>query len=237
MEEEITSIEKNDMWTLVKAPKSCKPIGVKWLYKLKKNRLGEIVKHKARLVVKGYRQRYRIDYDEKFFLVARFESIRILIALAAQECWCLHHLDVKSTFLNGEIKEEIYESQPEGYMKEGKEEWVIKVNKALYGLKQAPRAWNVKLDDTLKSIGFMKSKNVQGVYHLNSIRDKVIVGLYVDDLIITGANEVKVEFKKNMMRIFKMTNLGLLCSYLGIEVLQGKSQITLSQRPYAAHIL
>ena len=131
MEEEITSIEKNDTWKLVKAPKSCKPIGVKWVYKLKKNPLGEIVKHKARLVVKGYRQRYGIDYDEVFAPVARFESIHILIALAAQECWSLHHLDVKSAFLNGEIKEEIYVSQPEGYVKEGKEDWVLKLNKAL----------------------------------------------------------------------------------------------------------
>ena len=80
MEEEITSIEKNDTWKLVKAPKSCKPIRVKWVYKLKKNPLGEIVKHKARLVVKGYRQRYGIDYDEVFPLVAHFESISILIA-------------------------------------------------------------------------------------------------------------------------------------------------------------
>ena len=129
-------------------------------------------------------------------------------------------------------------SQPQGYVKEGKEEWVLKFNKALYGLKQASRAWNAKLDDTLKRIGFMKSKNDQGVYHLNSNRDKVIVGVYVDDLIITGASESKVEeFKKNMMRIFEMTDLGLLCSYLGIEVHQDKSQITLSQRPYAAHIL
>ena len=237
MEEEITSIEKNDTWKLVKAPKSCKPIGVKWVYKLKKNPLGEIVKHKARLVVKGYRQRYGIDYEEVFAPVARFESIRILIALAAQECWSLHHLDVKSAFLNGEIKEEIYVSQPEGYVKEGKEEWVLKLNKALYSLKQEPRAWNAKLDDTLKSIGFVKSKNDQGVYYLNSNQDKVIVGVYVDDLIITGASEAKVkEFKKTMMKIFEMTDLGLLSSYLGIEVHQGKSQITLSQRPYAAHI-
>ena len=198
---------------LVKAPKSCKPIGVKWVYKLKKNPLGEILKHKARLVVKGYRQRYRIDYDEVFAHVAHFESIRILIALAAQECWSLHHSDVKSAFLNGEIKEEIYVSQSEGYVKVGKEEWVLKLNKALYGLKQAPTAWNAKLDDTLKS------KNDQGVYHLNSIKDKVIFGVYVDDLIITGASEAKVgKFKKNMMRIFEMKDLGLLCSYLGIEV-------------------
>ena len=145
---------------------------------------------------------------------------------------------MKSAFLNCEIKEEIYVSQPEGYVKEGKEEWVLKLNKALYGLKQAPRVWNAKLDDTLKSIDFMKSQNDQGVYSLNSNRDKVILGVYVDDLIITGASEAKVEeFKKNMMRIFEMTDWGLLCSYLGIEVHQGKFPINLSQRPYVTHIL
>ena len=119
------------------------------------------MKYKVRLLEKGYRQRYGIDDDEIFSHVARFESICTLIALAAQECWSLHHLDVKSDFLNGEIKGEIYVSQLEGYAKEGKEEWVLKLNKALCGLKQAPRAWNSKLDGTLKSIGFMKSKNIK----------------------------------------------------------------------------
>ena len=90
---------------------------------------------------------------------------------------------------------------------------------------------------SLKSISFVKSKNDQGVYHLNSIRDKVIFRVYVGDLIIMGASEAKLEFKKNIMRIFEMTDLSLLCSYLGTKVHQGKSQITLSQRPYAAHIL
>ena len=165
MEEEITSIKKNDTGTLLKALISCKPISVKSVYKLKKNPLGKILKHKERLVVKGYDQIYRIDYDEVFAPIARFESIRSLIALAAQECWSLHHLDVKSAFFNGEIKEEIYVSQNKGYVKEGKEEWVLKLNKALYGLKQAPRTWNEKLDDTLTNIGFMKIKNDQGVYH------------------------------------------------------------------------
>ena len=142
----------------MKAPKSCKPISMKWVYKLKKNPLDEVVKHKSRLVVKGYRQREMIDYDEVFALLAHFESIHIFIVLEAQECWSLHHLDVKSAFLNGEIKEEIYVSQSDGYVKEGNEEWVLKLKKALNGLKQAPKAWNSKLDDTLKSIDFLREK-------------------------------------------------------------------------------
>ena len=114
-------------------------------------------------------------------------------------------------------------SGTEGYVKEQKEEWVLKLNKALYSLKQAPRTWNSKLDGTLKSIGFLNSKNDQGVYYLNSTQSKVIMGVNVDDLIIKRVSESKVEFKKNMMRIFETTDLGLVYSYLGIEVHQGKS--------------
>ena len=110
------------------------------------------MKRNARLVVKGYCQRCEIDYDKVFSPIAHFESIRILIALETQECWSLHHLDVESAFLNGEIKEEIYASQPEDYVKEGKEEWVLKLNKALYGLMQAPRTWNAKLSRSYGSM-------------------------------------------------------------------------------------
>ena len=135
-------------------------------------------------MVKGYRQRYIIDYDGAFSHVIHFESIHMLIVLAAQEYLIFHHLDVKSS-LHYEIKEEIYVIQPKGYMKEGKEEWVLKLNKALYGLKEAQRTWNAKLDDTLKSFGFVKSKNDRGMYYLNYTRDKVIVRVYVHELIIT----------------------------------------------------
>ena len=100
MEDEIVSIKKNNTWTLLKAPKEFKPIGVKWFYKLKKNPLGEVVKHKMRLVVKGYIQRFGSDYDEVFAPIAHFESIQILIASKTQEFWSLHDLDVKSTLLN-----------------------------------------------------------------------------------------------------------------------------------------
>ena len=110
---------------------------------------GKILRYKARLVVKGYAQKDGIDYGEVFSPVARMESIRILIAIAAQEEWELHHLDVKTAFLNGEIKEDIYISQPEGFKIKGKEDHILKLRKALSGLKQAPRAWNSKLNDVL----------------------------------------------------------------------------------------
>ena len=108
MKEEMEAIEKNLTWDLVKPPENCRPIGVKWIYKVKRNSTGDITRHKAQLVAKGYSQKRGKDFDEVFSPVARAESIRILIALAAQLKWDLHHLDVKSASLNGEIKEEIY---------------------------------------------------------------------------------------------------------------------------------
>ena len=138
MAKEISAIERNKTWTLVKAPPGIKTIGVKWVFRMKKDQTGAVVKHKARLVAKGYSQKFGIDYEEIYAPVARFDSIRILIAIAAQLNWNLHHLDVKSAFLNGVIKEDLYVMQPEGFVKKGKESHVLKLTKALYGLKQAP---------------------------------------------------------------------------------------------------
>jgi transposase InsO family protein len=140
MENEIQSIEKNKTWTLIDLPSGQKPIGLKWVFKLKKNAEGVVMKHKARLVAKGYVQKHGIDYDEVFAPVARIDTVKLLLALAANRGWEVHHLDVKTAFLNGELEEEVYVGQPKGYAVKGKEKQVYKLSKALYGLKQAPRA-------------------------------------------------------------------------------------------------
>nr|GFB86050.1 reverse transcriptase [Tanacetum cinerariifolium] len=140
MEEEIKSIEKNDTWELTTLPKGQKAIGVKWVYKAKKNAKGEVEKYKSRLVAKGYKQKHGIDYEEVFAPVARLETIRMIIAIAAQHKWKIHQMDVKSAFLNGFLEEEVYVEQPEGYFAKGQEDKVLRLKKALYGLKQAPRA-------------------------------------------------------------------------------------------------
>ena len=220
MKEEMEAIEKNLTWDLVKPHEKCKPIGVKWIYKVKRNSNGEITRHKARLVAKGYNHRRGKDYDEVFSPVARAESIRIFIALAAQLKWNLHHLDVKLAFLNGEIEEEIYVHQPEGFIKKGNEDYVLRLKKALYKLKQAPRPCNYKLDFTLKSMCFIRSVSDQAMYTLRGKEDRLLVGVYVDDLIITGSNTEGIEeFKSSMKTKFEMTDFGLLNSYLGIEVI------------------
>jgi hypothetical protein len=121
MMEEMTSIKENNTWSLVDLPPGRKPIGVKWVFKVKWDEHGAVSKHKTCLVVKGSTQRHGIDYDEVFMPVARLDLVRLLIALAVHEGWKVHHMDVKSTFLNGDLQEEVYVEQPAGFIVAGKE--------------------------------------------------------------------------------------------------------------------
>jgi hypothetical protein len=119
MDEEMASITENKTWELASLPRGCKAIGLKWVFKVKRDATGDIVKHKARLVAKGYAQREGVDFEEVFAPVARMETVRLLLALAAHSGWEVHHMDVKSAFLNGVLNEEVYVSQPPGYVVAG----------------------------------------------------------------------------------------------------------------------
>ncbi|KAK2630796.1 hypothetical protein QOZ80_UnG0725510 [Eleusine coracana subsp. coracana] len=238
MLEELQAIEENRTWTLTELPSGRRAVGLKWVFKVKKDEKGAVVRHKARLVVKGYAQRRGIDYDEVFALVARMEVVRLLIALAAHEGWEVHHMDVKSAFLNGDLEEEFYVQQPPGLEQAGQEHKVYKLHKALYGLHQAPRAWNQKQDASLITLGFVKCPSDHAIYCRGSGVERLIVGVYVDDLVITGTcGSIIREFKKQMADLFKMSDLGLLSYYLGLEVTQSEQGISLSQRNYARKIL
>jgi hypothetical protein len=163
------------------------------------------------------------------------ESVRLL-ALAAQESWHVHHMDVKSVFLNGDLKE-VYVHQSPGFAILGKEGKVLRLRKALYGLRQAPMAWNAKLDSTLKRMGFMPSPHEATIYRRGNGENALLVGVYVDDLVITGAKDAEVAaFKEEIKATFQMTDIGHL-SYLGIEVHQSDSGITLRQTAYAKRIV
>jgi hypothetical protein len=211
---------------------------VKWVFKVKRDEHGTVSKHKACLVVKGYAQRHGIDYDEVFTPVARLDSLCLLIALAAQEGWEVHHMNVKSTFLNGDLQEEVYIEQPMGFIVTGKEHKVLKLKKALYGLHQAPRAWNVKLDDTLLSLGFQRTPSEHALYVRQNGNVQLVVEVYVNGLIITGSDRDNIRsFKEEMAATFKMSDLGLLHYYLDIEVKQNASSISLNQGAYAMKIL
>lgn len=117
MQEELKSIEENQTWCIADLPSRHKAIGLKWVFKVKKDPAGAVVKHKARLVAKGYVQQQGIDFEEVFAPVARMETVRLLIALAANKGWQIHHMDVKSAFLNGDLEEEVYVVQPPGFSK------------------------------------------------------------------------------------------------------------------------
>ena len=238
MEEELRSIEENRTWTLTELPQGRRAIGLKWVFKVKRDEYGVVVRNKAQLVVKGYAQRHGIDYDEVFAPVARMEAVRLLLALAAHEGWEVHHMDVKTAFLNGDLQEEVFVEQAPGFAQAGQEHKVYRLHKALYGLHQAPRAWNQKLDDKLGVLGFKKCLSEHAIYCRGAGSERLVVGVYVDDLIITGAscNSIKM-FKAQMTEIFKMSDLGSLTYYLGIEVKQGVEGITLCQGSYASKIL
>ncbi|KAL4297638.1 hypothetical protein GQ457_12G007010 [Hibiscus cannabinus] len=239
MDEEIKSIEKNNTWELSELPKGHEAIGVKWIFKKKKNASGEVVRYKARLVVKGYKQKHGIDYDEVFASVARIETIRLIIALAAQKKWKIHQLDVKSAFLNGFLEEEVYIEQPIGYKVKGQENKCLKLKKALYGLKQAPRAWYSRIDKYFQDKGFDRCLHEHALYiKIKDGGDILIVCLYVDDLIFTSNNPSLIEeFKKDMSLVFEMTDVGLMCYYLGLEVEQSEDGIFISQKGYAKEVL
>lgn len=236
--QQMDAVERNRTWELADLLAGHHAITLKWVFKLKKDEAGAVIKHKARLVARGFVQQEGVDFDDAFVPVARMESVRLLLALAAQEGWRVHHMDVKSAFLNGDLKEEVYVRQPPGFVIPGKENKVLRLRKALYGLRQAPRAWNDKLDSTLKKVGFQQSPHEASVYRQGKGGNALLVGVYVDDLVITGSKEEEVEeFKAQMKATFQMSDLGLLSFYLEIEVHQDSSGISLRQTAYAKHIV
>jgi hypothetical protein len=238
MIDELKSIEENKTWSLTELPTGRRAIGLKWVFKVNKNQLGEVVRHKARLVVKGYAQQQGIDFEEVFAPVARLESIRLLLALAAEEGWQVHHMDVKIAFMNGDLQKEVFVQQPPRFIQPGQEHKVLELHKALYGLHQTPRAWNLKLDEKLNMLGFIKCNADHAIYCRGGKGERLIVGVYVDDLLITGSSLKSIDrFKKEMAAIFRMSDLGLLTYYLEIEMQQTNKGISLCQESYAKKIL
>lgn len=239
MDEEIKSIERNNTWELSDLPRGQKCIGVKWVYKTKLNKDGGVDKFKARLVAKGYKQEFGVDYTEVFAPVARLDTIRLVISMAAHYSWFIFQLDVKSAFLHGELQEEVYVDHPPGYASSSNMGKVLKLKKALYGLKQAPRAWYGRINAYFSREGFEKCPFEHTLFTKHGDNGSVlIVCLYVDDLIYTGNDKSMFEdFKKSMMKEFEMSDLGLMHYFLGIEVKQVADGYFISQQKYTLEIL
>ncbi|KAG8488945.1 hypothetical protein CXB51_017000 [Gossypium anomalum] len=205
----------------------------------KNNADGSLNKYKARLVLNGYSQQQRVDFFETFATVARLDTIRLVFALATQKQWKVHQLDVKSAFLNGFLKEEIFIEQPDGFKVAGEEHKVYKLKKALYGLKQAPKAWHDRIDSYLSRLGFKKSISEPTLYVNKAEKETLlIVSLYVDDLLVTGCRSELIEdFKKQMQDVFEMTDLGLMIYFLSMEVNQNEHGIFISQQAFVLKVL
>lgn len=236
---EYQSLMENQTWELVKLPTNRKTVGCKWIFKVKYGAQGEVERFKSRLVAKGYSQRYGIDYDETYSPVVRLSSVRTLLANAVQKGMLVHQMDVVTAFLNGDLEEEIFMEQPEGYVQPGQEDMVCKLKKSLYGLKQSPRCWNQKFVTSVRSLGFVPSDADPCIFVKRHSDDEMsIIAVYVDDLIImTTTVEEMQRIKASLSKNFKMKDLGSLHYCLGISVEQHEDGIKLSQKQYIEKLL
>eukprot|EP00253_Pinus_taeda_P015766 PITA_15766 len=239
IQKEYDALIKNDTWKLVDPPFGTKPIGCKWVYKNKYKADGSLDKHKARLVAKKISQKEGIDYEENFAPTTKWATIWTLFALAAQNGWKVHQMDVKTAFLNGDLKENVFMSQPEGFALNGHERKVCKLLKSLYGLKKAPRSWYEKLTEHLLKLNFNHFDLDDATLFVKKVGKTVVYFMvYVDGILITGNNESYIaSIKKELGKSFAMTDLGYVHYYLGIEVTQHPKSIFLSQRKYIGDLL
>jgi hypothetical protein len=191
------SILTNGTWEICDLPIGCKPVGCKWIFKKNLKPDGTVDNYKARLVAKGFTQKKVEDYFDTYSPVARLITIRVLIALAASHDLLIHQMDVKTTFLNGELDEEIYMKQLEGFVTHGHENMVCRLRKCLYGLKQALKQWHEKFDKTLTSAGFVVNEADTCVYYQFVGSKGVILCLYLDDILIFGTNVVVINDVKS----------------------------------------
>ncbi|GKE09968.1 putative ribonuclease H-like domain-containing protein, partial [Tanacetum coccineum] len=212
MQEELLQFRLQQVWILVDLPHGAKVIGTKWVYRNKRDERGVVVRNKARLVAQGHRQEEGIDYDEVFAPVARIEAIRLFLAFASFMGFIVYQMDVKSAFLYGTIDEEVYVSQPPGFVDPDHPKKVYKVVKALYGLHQAPRAWYATLSTFLEEHGYR--------------RDDIIFG--------STRKSWCDEFEALMKGRFQMSSMGELIFFLGLQVKQQTDGIFISQDKYVA---
>ena len=239
MEKEMTSLKTNDVYDLVELPKGRKPVGSKWVYKRKLRADGSVERFKSRLVAQGFSQKVGQDYDETFSPVVRFESIRSIIAIAIQNDMLLHQMDVTSAFLNGDLQEEVYMSQPEGFQVKGKEHMVYKLKRSLYGLKQAPRCWNMTLDHLLKKMDFVQTKSDPCLY-ISSEGELCIIAVYVDDILIATKDKRKLDdVKSKLSAEFAVKDLGDLQYLLGVSITQNSTEksVWIGQPVYTLNVL
>ncbi|GJR31516.1 retrovirus-related pol polyprotein from transposon TNT 1-94 [Tanacetum coccineum] len=206
--------------------------------KVKIDESGRVLKNKARLVAQGFRQEEGIDFEESFAPVAKIEAIRIFVANAAHKNMTIYQMDVKTDFLNGELKEEVYISQLEGFVEQDNPSHVYKLKKALYGLKQAPRIWYDMLSSFLISQEFSKGAVDLTLFTRHAGNDILLIQIYVDDIIFASTNTAMCdEFANQMTSKFKMSMMGQMSFFLGLQISQSPRGIFINQSKYASEIV
>ncbi|GJV88672.1 retrovirus-related pol polyprotein from transposon TNT 1-94 [Tanacetum coccineum] len=234
MQEELNESERLEVWELVPRPNKVMVITLKWIYKVKLDELGGILKNKALLVACGYRQEEGIDFEEYFAPVARLEAIRIFLAFAAYINMVVYQMDVKTAFLNGNFREEVYVSQPDGFMDPDNPNHVYKLKKAIYWLKQAPRAWYDMLSSFLISQDFSKGSVDPTMFIRKEGKELLLVQIYVNDIIFAASTpELCDLFAQIMCSELKMSMMGKISFFLGLQISQSLRGIFINQSEYA----
>ncbi|KAK9024865.1 hypothetical protein V6N11_064771 [Hibiscus sabdariffa] len=240
MRSEMDFMSENQVWTLVEPPKGIKPIGCKWVFKKKTDMDGNVQTYKGRLVAKGFQQIHGVDYDETFSPVAMFKSIRILLAVAAFHDYEIWQMDVKTAFLNGKLEEDVYMTQPEGFVTLENVRKVCKLQRSIYGLKQASRSWNLCFNEAIQEFGFIRNEDEPCVYKKFSGSIVSFLILYVDDILIIG-NDVPTlqSIKTWLSSCFSMKDLGEEAYILGVKIYRDRSRrlLGLSQSTYIDKVL
>ena len=232
MDEEIALMAKYDVWDEVDHPDDANLVGCRWVFRIKRDSDGKILKYRARLVAQGFTQLYGVDFNETFAPVARLSSLRTVIAIAASEDWELHQMDVKSAYLNSPIDTAIYMRLPPGYTSKGK---VARVKKGLYGLRQSGNLWHKTLAIAFQQLDLIRSAVDHGVFYVHDNEGTTIVCSSTDDFAITASSPSRMEkFKSNLSNHFEMSDLGELAWILGIRVTRDRTlrTISLSQSAY-----
>jgi hypothetical protein len=237
MQEELNNFTRNEVWHLVPRPNQ-NVVGTKWVFRNKQDEHGVVTRNKARLIAKGYSQVEGLDFDETYAPIARLESIRILLAYATYHSFKLYQMDVKSAFLNGPIKEEVYVEQPPVFKDSEYQSHVYKLSKVLYGLKQALRAWYECLRDFLITNDFKFRKADPALFTKTIDKDLFICQIYVDDIIFRSTNQSSCEeFSRIMIQKLELSMMGELKYFLGFQIKQLKEGTLICQTKYIQDIL
>lgn len=242
---ELAALEANHTWEVVPLPSNKKPVGCKWLYKIKYPSDRQIDRYKSRLVAKGFTKTLNMDYFETFAPVAKITSFRLLLSLAAMHNWSILQLDVTNAFLHGSLDEEVYMTLPPGYTVSPHLvslyagcKLVCRLIKSLYGLKQAPRQWFIALSIALLSFGFKQTNGDPNLFVFNKDKSLVYLLVYVDDMLLTGNDATVIsQITEFLSTQFKVKTLGDLSYFLGIQVVKTTTGLFMSQAKYTADIL